>query len=447
MKDRRRKILGILLALLVLVGALAPPVRTFFDLPAEQQVVLGEKIQLSWQLPPSWERQIAWIIYDSQGSSRIARASGGFSTTEAGDLHLQLKLFGIIPLKNINIQVVKPVAVVPGGHSIGILLHTHGVLVVGEAGVETPQGEKRYPARRAGLEVGDVILAVNGQEVKSEEDLASLVHSAGKAGKKVELLVRRGEREFTVNIQPEYCRETGRYRIGLYVRDSTAGVGTLTFYHPTRGIYGALGHKVMPEYCSHALEITGGKIIAAAVQGIQQARKGQPGEKIGLFLDNPSFSGIIQKNTPFGIFGVLSGRPLPGPYGNPVPVALNNQVRTGRAEILTVVSGEQVEAFEAYIERVLPQQYSNGKGLIIRITDPRLLSLTGGIIQGMSGSPILQDGKLVGAVTHVFVNDPTRGYGVLAEWMLKESGLWEDESAQETTGKLLVELPGSLFFI
>lgn len=432
MKNWKKKILGITLALMVLVGAFTPPVRSFFELPAEQQVVLGDKIQLDWRLPPSLAKQIAWIVYDAQGGSKVAWASGGFSATEAGDLHLQLKLFGIIPLKNINIQVVKPVAVVPGGHSIGILLHTQGVLVVGEAGVETPQGEKKYPARRAGLEVGDVILAVNGQEVKSEEDLADMIHRAGKAGRRVELVVRRGERKFTVHVQPEYCRETGRYRIGLYVRDSTAGVGTLTFYHPTRGIYGALGHKVMPEYGSSALEITGGRIIAAAVRGIQQARKGQPGEKIGLFSANPSFSGSIQKNTTFGIFGILSGTPLPGPYGSPVPVALNSQVRPGRAEILTVVSGEQVEVFEAYIERVLPQQYSNGKGLVIRITDTRLLSLTGGIIQGMSGSPILQDGKLVGAVTHVFVNDPTRGYGVLAEWMLRESGLWEDNAAQET---------------
>jgi len=430
---------------MVLVGALAPPVRNFFELPAEQQVVLGDEFQLAWRLPSPLERQITWILYDPVDGSKVARASGGFSTTEAGDLHLQLKLFGIIPLKNINIQVVKPVAVVPAGHSIGILLHTQGVLVVGEAGIETSDGKRSYPARRAGLEVGDVILALNGREIEREEDLADLIHRAGRDGKGVELLVRRGEREFTVRLRPEYCRETGRYRIGLYVRDSTAGVGTLTFYQPTTGVYGALGHKVVPEYGSSALEITGGRIVAAAVQGIQQARKGQPGEKIGLFSTNPSFSGSIQKNTTFGIFGILSRTPNPGPYGNPVPVALNSQVRPGRAEILTVVSGEQVEVFEAYIERVLPQQYANGKGLVIRITDPRLLGLTGGIIQGMSGSPILQDGKLVGAVTHVFVNDPIRGYGVLAEWMLKESGLWEEGGEQETTGRTLVELPGSLF--
>lgn len=445
MKNLRRQFLGIILAWLLMFGCLSPPMRTFFTMPEEQQVILGEKIKINWQLPPLIERQIAWVIYDTKGKSKTAWVSGGLKATEAGDLHLQLRLFALIPLKTINIQVIKPVTVVPGGQSIGILLHTQGVLVVGEAGVENFQGQRRYPARIAGLNVGDIILAVDGQEVRDEESLAKLIHAAGKAGREAELLVQRGPSKLSIKVKPEYCRETGRYRIGLYVRDTTAGVGTLTFYEPIRRIYGALGHKVIPEYGQNGIEIAGGKIVAALVQGIHQGRRGQPGEKVGLFLDNGSFGGIIQKNTTFGIFGILTGNPSSGLYSEPVPVALASQVHPGTAEILTVVSGEQVERFQAYIEKVLPQQYSSGKGLIIRITDPLLLSLTGGIIQGMSGSPIIQEGKLVGAITHVFVNDPTRGYGVLAEWMIKESGLWEEVDARETTRKLLVELPGSLF--
>ncbi|MGB9662712.1 MAG: SpoIVB peptidase [Moorellaceae bacterium] len=445
MKQRGRQFKGIILALLLACLTLSSPVRTFFALPQEKEVVLGERVQLEWRLPSVVEKQIAWVIHHSHGSSQIAGVSGGFRATETGDLCLELKLFGLIPLKNINIQVIQPVAVVPGGQSIGILLHTQGVLVVGEAGIGSLQGAKKYPARLAGLTVGDVILAVDGQEVSDEQSLAQLIHQAGQAGREAELLVQRGERKFTVRVKPEYCPETGRYRVGLYVRDTTAGVGTLTFYEPVHLLYGALGHKVAPDYSHNGLEITGGRIVAAPVQAIHQGRKGQPGEKVGLLLDNGSFSGVIQKNTAFGIFGILSHMPSSQFYSEPIPVALSSQVHPGPAEMLTVLSGERVERFEVFIEKVLPQQYNSGKGLVIRISDPRLLKLTGGIIQGMSGSPIIQEGKLVGAVTHVFVNDPARGYGVLAEWMIKESGLGEENGAQETTRGFVVELPGSLF--
>jgi len=443
LKKLKRQILGIILAFTLFLGYFSPPVRGFFALPEEQEVILGENIDLDWELPSFLEKSLSWFLYDGQDGDRILCANGEIKPWTPGDLHLELKLFGLIPLKNIKVQVIKPVSVTPGGHSIGILLHTQGVMIVGEAGVETAPGKFEYPARLAGLMVGDTILAVDGQEVTSEEALAQLIDAAGRAGREAELLVRRGQDTLKIKIKPEYCHKTKRYRLGLYVRDSAAGVGTLTFYDPARGIYGALGHKVIPEGGQKDINITGGRIVAALIKGIQQGRRGYPGEKVGVFLDKGKFSGIIEKNTEFGIFGILQGRPAPGPYPEPVPVALVSQVHPGEAEILTVVSGEQVEKFQAYIEKVLPQQSPNGKGLIIRITDPRLLALTGGIIQGMSGSPIIQNGRLVGAITHVFVNDPARGYGVLAEWMVKEAGLWEETSTRRATRVFLV-LPGSL---
>ncbi|WP_338835061.1 SpoIVB peptidase [Neomoorella humiferrea] len=420
LKRLGRQVVGLVLASLLLYGGLLPPVRGFFSLPPVMRLSTEAPLQLHWDLPAGLVRQVEMQV----------------DREEPGWRQLQIKLLGFIPLKNITIQMVRPVWVNPGGQAIGVLLKTEGVMVVGQAAVTDEMGNKLYPARQAGLEIGDVIVAIDGVKVENDQKVADLVDAAGRARRPVKLSVQREGRLLNLNIQPIYCRETKRYRIGIFVRDSTAGVGTLTFYDQEKHIFGALGHMVTGDGRNGG-NISGGRIVAAAIQGIHQGRRGQPGEKIGVFLENSKFSGIIQKNTTVGIFGTISGE-IPAFYTQPLPVALAETVHPGPAEILTVVEGEKVESFQVEIERVMLNQRTSGRGLILRITDPRLLSLTGGIIQGMSGSPIIQDGQLVGAVTHVFINDPARGYGVLAEWMLEETDLVAPTrgSAVETPGIL-----------
>jgi len=242
-------------------------------------------------------------------------------------------------------------------------------------------------------------------------------------------------------VTPVQDGESGRWRVGLYIRDGASGVGTLTFYHPASRKFGALGHVIAENETKKPFEFAEGLITAADVVRIQKGKRASPGEKITKQLESGPRLGIIEKNSRFGIFGRLSGAVRNPLYPEPIPVAMASQVKEGPAEMLTVVDGQKIERFQIEIVRLMRQPTAEGKNMIVQVTDPRLLSETGGIVQGMSGSPIIQDGRLVGAVTHVFVNDPTRGYGVLIEWMLQEAGILKAETgAADPRGT--VSLPG-----
>ncbi|MGB9885891.1 MAG: SpoIVB peptidase [Moorellales bacterium] len=382
--------------------------------PEEQWLSTGEEVRLHLAFPAN--------ILARMGKWQPASPQNWPVATSPGRLDLTLEFLGLIPVKTVVVRIVEPPRVVPGGHCIGVLLRTSGAVVVGFAPVTTRDGETLNPAREAGFLLGDTIVKINNQVVASDDQVAWLVDRAGRSGRRLRVTVRRAGEQKILEVRPRFCRETGRYRIGLYVRDSAAGVGTLTFYLPREKIFAALGHMVVDSN-SEPLPLAEGRIVGASIQGIQQGRRGEPGEKIGLFLDQGDLEGRIVRNTRFGIFGILDKLPKTLPNAQAVPVALAHQVHPGPAEMLTVVNGEDIERFDLVIERVMPDRWEEGRGLLLRVNDPRLLSLTGGIVQGMSGSPILQDGALVGAVTHVFIHDPTRGYGVLAEWMLEEMGL------------------------
>ncbi len=288
-------------------------------------------------------------------------------------------------------------------------------------------GDVYYPARDCGIEKGDLLLKANGRRIQDEDSAVQLIDYFGRLGEPVSLELERDGVSIKRAVTPILCRDTGRYRIGLYIKDVAAGVGTLTFYDQASGTFGALGHVITDAESNQPISITDGRIVAANVTGVQPGRSGRPGEKIGTFTGDADVIGTIGKNTEFGIFGQLQVRPAAG--NGMVPVALMREVRRGPAKILTVIEGQAVEAFDVDIERVSAQDRPDTKGLVVRVTDQRLLRRTGGIVQGMSGSPIIQDGRLVGAVTHVFVNDPTRGYAVFAEWMLVESGLLSTETS------------------
>jgi len=331
-----------------------------------------------------------------------------------GTFDLEFRLLGLIPVKRLKVYVLPETRVVPGGHSLGVKLRPDGVIVVGLASVIDEKGRRHQPAQDAGIQVGDSIVMVNNQKIHQAEELSRLIDKQ----QTVNLVVKRNGETFNVTINP-VKNNLGSYQIGLWVRDIAAGVGTLTFYDPKTNFYGALGHIISDADTGKIIEVGEGEIIRAKISSVTPGRKNQPGEKKGVFVNEDRIIGNIVANTPFGIFGEAF-YPFKNPFYDTLPVATVNQVQEGKATILTVVEGEKIQEFEIEIQKIIRQSYPSDKGMIIKITDEELIAKTGGIIQGMSGSPIIQNGYLVGAVTHVFVNDPTKGYGIFIEWMLNE---------------------------
>lgn len=347
----------------------------------------------------------------------------GAAETNGTEL-LDLQIFdGSITVKTLSVTRNKQINVIPGGQAIGILLRTDGASVVGLSPVITDAGVPTYPAQEAGMQTGDFITAVNGMSIAYDLQVAEQVQKSGEQSKAVVIDYIRNQQKQSIEVMPQYCSNTQSWRIGLYIRDNTAGVGTLTFYEPKSGKYAALGHQISDPDCRGSSSADKGSIIHASIQGVKIGEAGNPGEKLGAFV-NDTWRGTIEKNCLFGIYGKLQNG-LDNCSSAAIPVACCDEVRTGAAQIYTVLDGQNVECFDIAIVKLLPNYKLSGKGMIIEVTDAALLERTGGIVQGMSGSPIVQDGKLIGAVTHVFINDPKRGYGCMAEWMMQEAGLWE----------------------
>lgn len=302
-----------------------------------------------------------------------------------------------------------------GGQPVGIELQTEGLTVAGFAEVETEEGA-RSPAREAGLREGDRIVSVCGRELSSAEEFIAAVGAL--EGESAELGVKRGGESLTLCVQPARSAD-GRWMLGLWLRDQSSGIGTLTFYDPASGVYGALGHGVTDEASGETLPIRGGQITDAQIVDVRPGSPGVPGELSGC-ADRAAVLGEVEKNCERGIFGeacVALGEGS-AEVGEPVP---------GPASILTTLEGRRVRAYDVEISRVYTE---NGtRRLLLTVTDPLLRELSGGIVQGMSGSPILQDGRLVGAVTHVLVSDPCRGYGIAIGDMLAEAGIAAPELA------------------
>ncbi|WP_324667692.1 SpoIVB peptidase [Geochorda subterranea] len=357
----------------------------------------------------------------------------GLAFDRPGSVRLELSLWGWLRLRPLLVEVVPPLELMPGGQAIGVMLAPAGVLVEGLLPVQESTGRLSYPARDAGLQVGDVIVEVDGVPVGSPEEVARLLSRAVQEGRPARVAYVRGGRRRETRLMPaagvvvrgETAARTGgeSYGVGLLLRDPAIGVGTLTFYDPRTGRFAALGHMVA-EGSRRPVTMPDGRIVRAAISGVAAAARGRPGEKIGMFHRESGQLGIVERNTPVGIFGRLTGELPPGLVTEPLPVALDGQVKEGPATALTVVEGERVEAFAIEVLRIRTLGVPESQRLVLRVTDPGLLARTGGIVQGMSGSPIIQEGHLVGAITHVAVQDPTRGFGVLMEPMVEASGLW-----------------------
>jgi len=328
---------------------------------------------------------------------------------------------GHIPIKKVDVRVLPDIRLVPGGESIGIKMNSVGVLVVGYHLVDTVQGEKS-PGKTAGIIVGDSIIKINDKNIEKMADVKNIINDVG--NKPLKLVVLRDDNiRKKLTLQPLKDKNDQHYRIGLYIRDSAAGIGTMTFYEPKSRKYGALGHVISDVDTKKPIHVHNGDIVRSTVSAIDKGKDGHPGEKIASFPTDEKPIGNINKNTPFGIFGNINDSLSRGIVKKGLPIALESEIKEGPAKILTVVDGNKVQAFNVTVLNSVKQDIPATKGLVIKVTDPKLLNKTGGIVQGMSGSPIIQNGKIIGAVTHVFVNDPTSGYGCHIEWMLKEAGI------------------------
>ena len=293
---------------------------------------------------------------------------------------------------------------IPVGHTVGIKMYARGVLVVG-----LPDGAT--PARQSGLETGDVILECSGTAVTSSEQFQSMLQSSG--GRPVELQIRRNSSNHTVEVTPAE-NESGIYAIGAWIRDSMAGIGTITYYDPETGQFGALGHGITDVDTAQLMPFSSGTILPSTVKAVKKGVCGSAGQLKGDFELSEEL-GTLCANTACGIFGQTDALEE---TGEAIPVASADEIRTGPAVIRCNVTGDDVREYRVEIKKLF-ENASDPRDMLLEVTDQELLSLTGGIVQGMSGSPIIQDGKLVGAVTHVLVNDPTRGYGIFIENMLE----------------------------
>ncbi|MCL1788426.1 MAG: SpoIVB peptidase [Defluviitaleaceae bacterium] len=335
-------------------------------------------------------------------------------TDGVGTAEMTIGAFGL-PIRRIVLEVVPDIKVVPLGTAIGVRINTDGVMVLGTGSFLGTCGSAHRPSDGM-LQAGDLIFKVDGTDIKDKETLSQLV---AKSAGDVTLYVRRDGSDMTVTLSPQTAATDGVRRIGAWVRDSTKGIGTLTYYNPATGTFGALGHGIVDVDTKKLMSVKSGVIMPSTVTSVKRGVRGVPGELEGTVDANRSL-GYITANNQHGIYGVLCPKAKEAIVNRePVPIALRAHIVEGPATILTGVCGTKVREYDIVIESVNRLAADETKGMVIRMTDPELLTLTGGIVQGMSGSPILQNGRLAGAITHVFVQDPTKGYGIFIEHMMQ----------------------------
>jgi stage IV sporulation protein B len=311
------------------------------------------------------------------------------------------------------LDVIETSELIPCGNPIGIYVETDGILVLGSGRITGEDGLNYEPISNK-LKSGDYILKVNGKEMSKKKELIDEIQNSN--GKDVDLLIRRNEEEFTVQITPVKTA-SGNYKIGAWIRDNTQGIGTLTFVSPD-GQFGALGHGITDIDTGLLMDVKDGSIYTAEIMSIIKGKEGEPGELIGMIRQSDKFKiGSIKENTYQGIFGTIGNEFDDNLSTEPLEIGLKQEVVKGKAKIRCTIE-DKVSDYDIEIESVDMSNSNHSKGIVIRITDERLLDLTGGIVQGMSGSPIIQNNKIIGAVTHVFIQDSTKGYGTFIENMV-----------------------------
>ena len=335
------------------------------------------------------------------------------TVSQDGGYILPCRLLGYIPFKEGKVTPVDEQEIYVSGSTIGIYMETEGVLVIDTGEIEDQNGEMKEPAKNL-VRQGDYIVSFNGEKISTKRELINDI--AGLDGEEVTLEVKREGESVPVSVTP--VKDTkGDYKLGIWVRDDTQGIGTLT-YVDQNGRYGALGHGISDIDTAQLLNIRNGALYKAQILAINKGSKGNPGELAGFIrYDDRNILGSIEINSKNGIYGQFYKGAEDGITLKKMPVAYKQDVKTGEASVLCNVDGE-VREYQAEIKRIDLNHEDTNKSFVIQITDEKLLEKTGGIVQGLSGSPVLQNGKMVGAITHVFVQDSTSGYGIFIENML-----------------------------
>lgn len=420
-KKKKRNYKFLLLGIPFIVSAAFALV--FVSLPKEIHFLKGEEHNFQLHLPfqaDVTEENIGVVSVNHEpveGNIHISlQEPFSVKPENVGSAKVSLSLFGLIPIKTVSAYVLPNAEVVPGGMAIGVTMDTEGVMVLGTGYVNGEADQAAEPAKGL-LKSGDMILKAGENELKSKEDLIEAVEKNGNTP--IEFTIKREGEEKKVKINPVESKEDKCYKIGVWVRDSTQGIGTVTYYNPDTSYFGALGHGVYDIDTKQLMAIKDGSITNSKITGIKKGEKGTPGELMG-DVDKSRVIGNIVCNTDHGLYGKIEEGKDTVFKSKKMPIALQQDIQEGKATILTNIDGTKVEEYEVNIESIDHYSKNASKGMVIKITDQRLLDKTGGIVQGMSGSPIIQNGKLIGAVTHVFVQDPAKGYGIFIENMLQE---------------------------
>ena len=326
---------------------------------------------------------------------------------------LHLKIFGIIPLKEVDVEVIQDVRLKPAGIPIGIFVKTQGVLVVGIGEFEGEDGQIVNPGKYV-FQTGDYILEINDEEINEKRELVDRISHC--EGQELVFKVQRGDMLLEVKARPE-PNQNGEYKMGIWVRDNAQGVGTMT-YIDENGCFGALGHGINDVDTSTLMTLSTGTLYHTEIIGITKGTTGSPGELTGFIeYDDKNIMGAITANTPRGIFGICTPETEMEAVYDYLPLGLKQEIRKGPAQIVCSL-GNGIQTYDVEITDINLENDNVNRGIVLEITDPELLMTTGGIVQGMSGSPIIQNDKLIGAVTHVLVQEPAKGYGIFIENML-----------------------------
>lgn len=421
-KKQNKKYVKIILSLACIATLIISWCSFARSIPDEIHMIQGKETLFEGKLPIQAdiiEENIGVLSVNNQPVSENIHIDMAKPFTvkseKQGTAKVELSLMGVLPLKTVQANVIPRTEVVAGGIAVGVSMDTRGIMVLGTGYVNGIENKVYEPAKGI-LQAGDMILEAEGKTLKNKEDLMYAVEQNGE--KPMDFLVDRNGIQQTVAITPVFSQEDNSCKIGIWVRDSTQGIGTITYFNPETNSFGALGHGVYDVDTQELMQIKNGQITQSSIIDVKKGEKGEPGALTGN-VGRDLVLGDIAINTEVGIYGTVEDGKQSYFTGKKLPIALQQDIKEGKASILSNIEGEEVKEYDVEIESVNRYSKNESKGMVIRITDEELLSKTGGIVQGMSGSPILQNGKIVGAVTHVFVNEPTKGYGIFIENMLK----------------------------
>ncbi|MGL5675440.1 MAG: SpoIVB peptidase [Cellulosilyticaceae bacterium] len=390
-----KKTFKYLIVISIIMIISSPLLIGYYIVPNEIKVVAGKENTVDFNVPFS---EPLYVKSDQVGYDEMT-----------------VSLMGIVPLKTVSVEVLPGKEVIPSGEVIGVRLVSDGVYVLGTSEVETVEGTCN-PCKDM-VKKGDIIHALNDTPLDSKEHFKALIEENGK--EKIHLSIERKDENLEVEVSPVYSANENTYKLGVWVKDGTQGIGTVTYVDPEDNTFGALGHGITESEIKKLIPIKEASITKTQLTSITKGMIGTPGQLSGTIEGGKkNILGEVSANTHLGIYGTLNEKGKAYLEGEKMPIAFQHEVHEGDASILLHLTGDAVEEYAIEIQKVTKYTSEPTKGMVIKITDPKLLKLTSGIVQGMSGSPILQDGKLIGAITHVFVQDPTKGYGIFIENML-----------------------------